>query len=202
MIRTRKTAVQRREEMIRAVLRIIGEKGIKSLTTANLAREVGLTTGAIFRHFRSLEELLQETVYVAIQDIEATFPDTSLEPIEQIMKLVSNRVQLLSKDPGLAWLLRSDEANHMLPVAAVNALQAVVQRSRKYLLNAMKEGMDRGTVRKDIDAPELIVIVMGTIQVLAGLTGIHRTQKNVENISQTKTLAALRAILSARKSKK
>ena len=57
---TRKPAAVRREEIARAVLRIIGERGLTSLTTSNLAAEVGLTTGALYRHFASREEILRE----------------------------------------------------------------------------------------------------------------------------------------------
>jgi AcrR family transcriptional regulator len=116
--RTRKPASVRREETARAVLRIVGERGYPALTTATLAEEVGVTTGALFRHFASLEEILRETAAHAIGRIEETFPDPSLPPMTRILQLAKNRMRVLGPDPGLSWLLRSDQAP-ALPADAV-----------------------------------------------------------------------------------
>ena len=105
----RKPAVERRDEIARAVLRIIGERGLTSLTIATIAAEVGVTNGALYRHFASLDEILEETVRHGVERIDATFPDPSLPPVERLLALAGNRVTLLGGDPGLAWLLRSEQ---------------------------------------------------------------------------------------------
>ena len=56
----RKPSAERRVEIAQAVLRIIGEQGITSFTTTALAKEIGVTSGALFRHFASRDEILQE----------------------------------------------------------------------------------------------------------------------------------------------
>ena len=106
----RKPAAVRREEIAQAVLRIIGERGLTSLTTSNLAAEVGLTSGALFRHFASQDEILRETTRHAVARIEATFPDEPLSPVDRLLALARNRVRVLGADPGLAWFLRSEQA--------------------------------------------------------------------------------------------
>ena len=70
-MRVRKPAAERRQEITLAVLRIIGERGLTSLTTATLAEEVGVTTGALFRHFASFDEILRETVRHGIRRMES-----------------------------------------------------------------------------------------------------------------------------------
>jgi DNA-binding transcriptional regulator YbjK len=44
-VAVRKRAAERRREIGGAALRIVGREGVTALTTANLAREVHLTTG-------------------------------------------------------------------------------------------------------------------------------------------------------------
>ena len=56
-IQTRKKTFERKKEIVEAVLRIIGERGLTSLSTKTISEEVGVTTGALFRHFPSLEEI-------------------------------------------------------------------------------------------------------------------------------------------------
>lgn len=194
-MRTRKPASERRREIALAVLRIIGERGLTSLTTAALADEVGVTTGALFRHFASLDEILRETVRHGIEKMEETFPDESLPPLVRLMSLARNRVELLRSDSGLAWLLRSEQAYLTLPGDSVASLKALVRRSRRYLLRAIREGASAGSIRDDIDAEALLVPVMGTIHALAGMQGAHHLARKTDRRQRDAVLSALERMI-------
>lgn len=170
----RKPTAERREEIARAVLRIIGERGLTSLTTTNLAEEVGVTSGALFRHFSCLGDMMSEAVRYGVVRIEETFPDEALPPLQRLLELARARVRLLGSDPGLAWLLRSEEARLSLPAPAVDLLQDVVARSRRFVLRTLREAAEQGSVRADIEPEILMVPVMGTIHALIGMRGVHR----------------------------
>lgn len=193
--RTRKPASVRREEIARAVLRIVGERGYPALTTATLAEEVGVTTGALFRHFASLEEILRETAAHAIARIEETFPDPSLPPMTRILELAKNRMRVLGPDPGLSWLLRSDQAPLVLPADAVETLRAVVARSRKFVLDAVREGVSDGSIRSDIEPEILVVPILGTIHALIGMSGVHRYATGGRTNVPDRVLDALATLL-------
>lgn len=170
----RKSSAERRREIARAVLRIIGEKGLPSLTMAAIAEEVGVTSGALFRHFSSREEILEETVRYALARVELTFPDPALPPQERLLQLASNRIRLLSAEPGIAWLLRFDQAYLALPEPAVQILHDLVARSRGFLLEALREGARRGSFRDDIEPEVLLVPVIGTVLSLIRTPGIRQ----------------------------
>ncbi len=187
-------SAQRREQIVEAVLRIIGRQGLTSLTTSTLAREVGVTTGALFRHFATLDEILREVVRHALRQIEATFPDESLPPLERLLGLAGNRVRLLRSNPGLAWVLRSEQAYLTLPGDAVGKLRELVDRSKRYLLAAIRDGVARGSVRGDIQPEILLVLVMGAIHAVAGMSGVHRGSQAAPNPDQA--LQALKLMLS------
>jgi len=172
--RVLKPKAVRQEEIVKAVLYIIGNHGITSLTTSALAKEVGLSSGGLFRHFRSREEILTATVEYAVVQVEATFPSESLPPLERVLTLARNRVRLLSSDSGLSWLLRSDQAYLTLPEDGVKTLGRLVSRSREFLLRAIREGVEEGSIRRDISPEVLLVPVMGTIHVLIGMSGVHQ----------------------------
>ncbi|MFQ5790261.1 MAG: TetR/AcrR family transcriptional regulator [Acidobacteriota bacterium] len=191
----RKSSRERRREISLAVLRIIGERGMTSLTTATLAAEVGLTTGALFRHFASREEMLDETTLYAIALLEKTFPHEALPPLERIVELARNRIRLLSRNAGLSWLLRSDQAYLTLPEASVKRLRKLVERSRRYLLKAIREGMDDGSIRDDIEADLLLIPVMGTIHALIGMSGVHQVAMRGRKEKAEKVLSVLARLL-------
>ncbi len=195
---TRKPAAERRGEILQAVCRIIGGRGLSSLTTAVIADEVGVTSGALFRHFASREEMLDGAVRYAIERIGETFPDASLPPVERLLQIGRNRVALFRAEPGVAWLLRSEEALLALPPEAVARLREQVARSARYLLDTLREGVADGTIRNDIAPEELLVVVKGTIHALAGMPGVHgdaRTTKKTRAREPEPVFAALARLL-------
>ncbi len=162
----RKPTADRRREIVAAVLHILGERGLTALSTTALAKEIGLSTGALFRHFDSREAILRETVRHAEAEIEATYPDSSLAPRARLAAFAAARVKLLRANPGLSWLLRTDQAHLALPGDAAASLQAFVQRSRAYLLDLLEAGRAAGDFRDDLPAKTLLVPVLGTIHAL------------------------------------
>ncbi|MEX1256202.1 MAG: TetR/AcrR family transcriptional regulator [Gemmatimonadota bacterium] len=182
----------RREEIARAALKIIGIEGFKSLSTNRLAREVGLTPGALFRHFESLDAILLEAVRHAIRRVESTFPSRSEPAGHRLFRLAADRVDLLRSDPGLAWLLRSDQAHLSLPTQAVEELREVIGRSKRYLQEAIRDGISERSLRGDLDPDALLLIVMGTIHALVRLPGAHGAAGAKVRTGPTDVLATLK----------
>ncbi len=172
---TRKPASLRRQEIAEAVLRIIGERGVTSLTAAVLAAEVGLTSGALYRHFASLDKILEAAVEMAVERVDATFPAADLPPAERLRRLTLGRIELIRSRPGLGWLLLSDQVYLTVPEPAIARLRDLVRRSRAYLLRALREGADDGSLRSDLPAEALLVVLTGTIHTLARTSGVHGT---------------------------
>ena len=177
---------------MQAVLRIIGERGLTELSTSNLAEEVGVTTGALFRHFATREEMLKGAADYALARINETFPDPYLPPLERLLQLATNRVRMLGSNPGMAWLLRSEQAYLTLPADSVSELRALVRRSRRFLLEALHDGVAQGQIRSDIAPEDMLVPVMGTIHALIGMPGAHRSRRKPDH---ERILAALLTML-------
>ena len=60
MRRTREEAEQTKEAIFQAALRLLTENGIGETSMSAIAREAGVTRGAIYWHFESKDALLQE----------------------------------------------------------------------------------------------------------------------------------------------
>ncbi|MEO5336409.1 MAG: TetR/AcrR family transcriptional regulator, partial [Magnetospirillum sp. WYHS-4] len=52
-MRRRKSAEERRDEIVAATLRLASEESPERVTTEAIARAVGITQAAVFRHFSS-----------------------------------------------------------------------------------------------------------------------------------------------------
>ena len=174
---TRKPSEERQREIVRAVLHIIGERGSSSLTAATIAAEIGVTSVALFRHYDSLEDIFRAVLHYAKSTIETTFPDPSLPPMERLFTLARNRVQLLGRSPGLAWLMRSEQVDKLFPSDAVEVLWDVTRRSMDFIQQALKQGVSEGAIRNDIDIDVLLILITGTMHALIGIPGIRQITK-------------------------
>jgi AcrR family transcriptional regulator len=64
---TRKSQAERRTEIIDAALLILGEHGVDGMTMARIAEAVGITPGALYRHFGSRDAILAAVLEVATE---------------------------------------------------------------------------------------------------------------------------------------
>ncbi|MFV1986150.1 MAG: TetR/AcrR family transcriptional regulator [Gemmatimonadota bacterium] len=190
----RQPRVERREQIARAALQIIGEQGLTSLSTATLAKHVGLSSGGLFRHFESFEEILAEAAHIAVTMLEATFPDPDLPPTDRIRTLALNRVKVLGGNPGVTWLLMSQQARLTLPPESVTELQAMVRRSRVFLRSAVQEGRAEGSIRSDLDPDALLVTIFGTVHTLIGMQGVASGGKQNAEAVMDSLLTMLRPV--------
>lgn len=189
----RKTRDERRDDIAFAALRILGRGGRKALTITTLAEEVGFTNGALYRHYSSIEDIVAESALITIEAVEDTFPLSSIPPLTRLMLLARNRVNTLAGSAGHAWMLRSEQAPELLPSPTVTQLRGLVRRSRDYILRAIREGSEAGTIRSDIAPEQLAVIVLGTIHALTG----PGTKSGSARSNAVKTLDALKTVLTS-----
>lgn len=53
----RLSAAQRQEEIVRVAIALAAEQGVDTVTTQDMAAEMNLTQGAIFRHFATKDDI-------------------------------------------------------------------------------------------------------------------------------------------------
>lgn len=193
---TRKPSSVRRREIAEAALRVIGERGATSLTAASLAREVGVTAGALFRHFATIDDILCAAVDVGIEAVEATFPDEAMPPIERLRSLALARIELIGGTAGLSWLLLSDQVYLCVPEAAVTKLRALVQRSRGFLMKSLRDGVELGQLRGDLAPETMLPIFTGTVHSLIQARSARQSLgQAAPNTSTESVIDALLALL-------
>lgn len=157
----------RQVELADAALRIIATRGISALTTRTLAEQVGLTGGAIFRHFPSLDALLDAVVARVEAVLDTTYPPAALPPRERLERFVEARSSAVGNQLGILRLVSSEQFQLALPSDGSARLGRCAERTRAFLLAAIREAQAERTVRDDVEPAALSVIVMGTMRMLA-----------------------------------
>jgi AcrR family transcriptional regulator len=171
---SRRATTVRQAELTDAALHIVATRGIAGLTTRALAERVGLTSGAIFRHFPTLDALLQAVAERAETVLDATFPDEAAPPLERLRRFVEARSQAVGQSAGILRLVLSEQFVIALPREASARLARCVDKTRRFVVACVTEGQAAGTIRQDVPVSALSAVVLGTIQMLAlARTGPH-----------------------------
>ena len=103
--------VSRRDQILQTVMKMLEAQSISPITTASLAREVGVSEAALYRHFpskakifESLIEFINETLFSYANQIQKE-PMGALEQCQQILTYL---LALVEKNPGLCRLLTGE----------------------------------------------------------------------------------------------
>jgi AcrR family transcriptional regulator len=110
----RKPAEDRKAEIVEALLALADRIGPDRLTTNDIAREVGVTQAAIFRHFPTKAELWSEAGEVIAARMteawqQALASETS--PKARLRALVAAQLRQIETTPALPAILHSRELN-------------------------------------------------------------------------------------------
>lgn len=157
----------RQVELADAALELIATRGIAALTTRALAERVGLTSGAIFRHFPSLDALLDAVVARVETLLESTYPPEDLPARERLEHFIESRSTAVGNQLGILRLVSSDQFQLALPSNGSARLGRCAERTRAFVVGAIREAQQEGSIRDDVEPAALAVIVMGTMRMLA-----------------------------------
>jgi AcrR family transcriptional regulator len=95
-----------REQVVAEALAIIGTDGAGALSMRGLAARLGVVPGALYRHVRSKEQLLDLVVDEVLAEVDCQ-PGPALAWAEQV-KVLAHRLRAVLEDhPGIAGLLKT-----------------------------------------------------------------------------------------------
>lgn len=190
MATSRRPTAERKREIADAALRIIATRGIASLTTASLAKAVGLSGGALFKHFASRDAILDEVARRAEGLLRDTQPLPELPPGERLVRFLDARTNVAAKHAGLLRLLLSEQFTLALPATAERRLRRAIAETRKLVEQTLVDGQATGVFRDDQPAAALAVIVLGAVQMLAFSAAL-----GADGNESTRVRATLRALI-------
>jgi len=158
---------KRQKEIINASLEIISQQGMQNLTMKTLAQRINVTDGAIYRHFKSKEEII-----TAIADLFKLYSTETLNQIlstpqlgiQKVEEFFLGRCRLFSENKGFVLIMFPDEA-----FTGFEPLQRKIRETmhahKEMLIQAFNEGQQEGIIR-DIESEHLFMVVMGALRLL------------------------------------
>lgn len=162
----RQTAEQRKKQIVAEVLRLADEIGPDRLSTTDVARAIGVSQPAIFRHFPTKAALwlaVAEDIAARLQKDWVDAESNAAGPQVRIRALVAAQLAAISKTPALPSILFSRELqvdNHDLRDVFRRLLAAYQAR----LDAAIRESQAAKGLRQDVDAEDIAILLTALVQ--------------------------------------
>ena len=151
--------------IIDSALKVFGEKGYYNATISEIARTAAVSEATIYEYFGSKEDLLfaipDEITSQAVDFLEAMSP--YIKGAENKIRAIAYGYFNLYKDnPDYSSLVLLD-LKHNRKFMEAEGYKAV-KRSAGFILKAIKEGIESGEFREDIDPYLIRSMILGTIE--------------------------------------
>jgi len=147
----RKSAEERRLGIVQAVLDLAGERGPDAITTQAIAEHIGVTQGALFRHFPD-KQAMWLAVFEWVREALGASADAAIDPkaspLANLERVFCAHVGLVAEHPGV-------------PRALYHELQTVGDSAVRKAVRAM---VATGELPPDLDAALATVLFIGAVQ--------------------------------------
>jgi AcrR family transcriptional regulator len=166
----------RRDQIARAALGLIAERGLRGLRAGPLARRAGLVPSGLYRHFESLDGIVDAVLDMIrgrlLGNVEAACAGVA-DPVERLHRILRLHAQLVREHHALPRIIFSDEVFGGDPARRAK-LRGILHGYMEKVETILRDGQAAGAVRKDVDARTLTVMFLGLIQpaaILSALSG-------------------------------
>lgn len=159
-------ADERRAATVEAVIELAAEQNPGDITTAAIAQRMGLTQGALFRHFPNKDAILaavlgwvSERLLAQLDQAAASAPS----PLAALEAMFMAHVGFVARHPGVPRMLFGElqRPDATLPKRIAQALiQGYAQRLRGYLA----AGIARQELDPSLDVDAAATLFIGTVQ--------------------------------------
>jgi AcrR family transcriptional regulator len=156
---------KRKEEILEAVLTLLGEMPLSDLSTRKIARQLGVTQPSLFRHFSSKEALLVALVGRAREQMGKGLEEllkrggSPRERLQGFLELVLRRA---GERPGLPRLLFHDSGEER-EGALGRALASLVSMQENMVAVLLKDFFSGDSQEIRALARRLVALVQGTV---------------------------------------
>ncbi|MFP4364906.1 MAG: TetR/AcrR family transcriptional regulator [Spirochaetia bacterium] len=158
----------RKQEIIECSLKILLEQGVGSLTIKNIAKEIGFVESAVYRHFSSKNEIMQNMLMYLEKEctkVLGAVKSSESEPFEKIRVYFSEWNKAYQEKPYLIPVFFSKELFKADGEFAAG-LQNLLNEQNIVLSRIVKEGQEDGSFQKDLNSEHLRLIMVSPVILL------------------------------------
>ncbi|MBK8286340.1 MAG: TetR/AcrR family transcriptional regulator [Ahniella sp.] len=159
-------AEERRAAAVEAMVQLAARQNPVEISTTAIARHMGLTQGALFKHFPTKDALIEAVMdWVATRLIERVDQAAQSKPtsIGSLEAMFMAHVGFVTEHPGVPRILFG-ELQRAEMTAAKRLAQHLLQRYGELLGQVIEGGKRRGDISPDVATEAAATMFIGTLQ--------------------------------------
>lgn len=160
----------RQASLVAAALQQAATRSPADITTADLAQAVGITQGAVFRHFPSKEaiwlavmEWVSGALLAVLQRAAFGRGDPSVAPLDALRDLFEAHVNFVAAHPGVPRVV-FQELQHTHDTLLKASVRALMQQYRTLVMGLLLRAREQGLLAPGVDLQAAAVLFLGSVQ--------------------------------------
>lgn len=159
-------ADERRAVTVEAVIALAAEQNPGEITTAAIAKHMGLTQGALFRHFPSKDAILQAVMEWVAERLLARVDKAAQaagSPLAALEAVFMAHIDFVAQHPGVPRMLFG-ELQRAVDTPAKRMARTLIDRYGERLAVLIEKGKAQGELAAEVDTAAAATLFIGTIQ--------------------------------------
>ncbi len=158
---------KKQQEIIEISIQLIADLGIQGFTIKNLSKRVGVTEGAIYRHFESKTEILHSILKAFQKESASTLESacSSDKPaMEEISRIFTHHFNYFHEKPAVAAVIFSESIFQNENLLSKEVFK-LLKMHEDALMCIISRGQLNGEIRKEmLSKVQLVRIIIGSIR--------------------------------------
>jgi len=157
---------QRRSHTVEAVIALAGQQNPDNITTAIIAAHMGLTQGALFRHFPSKEAIWQAVMEWVANNLLARIDraaEGARSPLDALEATFFSHVDFAIEHPGIPRMIFG-ELQRTEATPAKKITRNLMKNYLKRITHWLEKAKETGDISTDLDTHAAALLLIGTVQ--------------------------------------
>lgn len=162
----RKPGDQRRADAIETVVSLASEQNPEEITTTAIAERMGLSQGALFRHFPNKDAILKGVIEWVTERLMARVDKAIAEastPFEALEAVFTTHIDFVASHPGAPRMLFG-ELQRAKVTPAKQMARTLIAGYGKRIGSIIELGKAQGDLASDLDSKAAATMFIGIIQ--------------------------------------
>lgn len=159
-------SANRQAEIIQAVLDLAAGQSPAEITTADIARHLGLSQGALFRHYASKDDIwraVMEWVEMTLLEHLHEAAAQAASPLESVQAVFFRHIDFVMRHPGVPRLIFND-LQQPQSSAVKQTVQRLLLRYRQLLAKLLHSARQAGQIGPQPESDPAITLFIGLLQ--------------------------------------
>ncbi len=154
----------RQIEIMEAATNRISKFGIQHLTIKTLAEDIGLSEPALYRHFKSKNEILLSLLEYFKTEMKNRIQSIPSPPNEtegdRLRAIFNSQLQTFTNKPAIVSVIFAESIFHF-DESLSNKVSEIIELMQSVVLSNIEKGQKKGEYSKSIGSSKLTTIIIG-----------------------------------------